>query len=757
MLSLYPASTTRLLRVLVCLLLSCGAHLGYAASPPIYSAGNDKGAQVIRTCTTTTTTVGVPPLTTTVTTTNCFGDVSNPERASDGSFTSAATINVPASPVGGSIRLRMDLADTAPGNYRAGVVVQRRGGALDLFNVNLAGVLVIRTLKKGATGSVVQEEIPVSPELAALVLGSGAEPVRLEFVATKPFDQVEIQAGAFVALGYDLDVFYAYAIDANVVNMAKGYLSRFDAPSPSNYSTDTKDNGITVCVNSNVSNPLNAVDNSLTNYATMGALVDLSCPTTLQTQLEGTAPAGYDAGFVIGNGGLLDASILKGLRLTTYLNGVAQESSGAGELLTLKVLPGGQYAVNFPTTKPYDRVEIRRTSLLGALDNLRVYHGFGLEPQVFRDVDPLLSQFANPAGKYEVTKSSALLCVNCSITDPQLAADNDLKSNYATVKTTLSVGGTVGLKMRLDGAGQAGNTAGVVLGTATQLLDANVLSNIRVRTYTGTPTSGGNTDGSVLVESATGSSLLRLELLADGRQEISFLTTRDFDWVEVEFANGVSLLNDARIYYGFAEDRPTGFPTNIVAPPAPLPVQLTAFNARANELAVDVTWKTAVEINSDYFEVERSVAPNQGFVTVGRVQAAGNTSSGRQYALRDNDARQLPAGALYYRLRQVDLDGTQVYSPVAVVTRKAAPAALVLYPNPASSSELVQVMLGTLPAADYHVAIYSIQGSLVSQQSVSARKTTIAVQDLRAGIYQVILRNAQGQQVATQRLALSGR
>ena len=650
----------------------------------------------------------------------------------------------------------------APANYRAGVVVKRQGNlinllGLDLLNVNLVGTLTIRTSNKDGSGT--PESKLVDASLVRLILGPGTEPVRLEFVATRPFDQIEIIVGSLLNLGYKLDVFYAYGIDANVINTAKGYLSRFASPSASNYSTDTKDNGITVCVNSSVSNPLNAVDNSLTNYATMGSLVDLSCPTTLQTQLEGTAPAGYDAGFVVGNGGLLDidVSILKGLRLTTYLNGVAQESSNAGDLLTLKLLPGGQYAINFPTTKPYDRVEIRRTSLLGVLDNLRVYYGFGLEPRVFRDVDPLLSQFPNPAGKYEVTKSSAIVCVNCSITDPQLAADNDLKDNYATVKTTASVGGAVGLKMRLDGVGRAGNSAGVILGRATQLLDVNVLSNIRVRTYTGTPTSGGNTDGSVLVESATGNSLLRLELLADGRQEITFLTTRNFDWVEVEFANGVSLLDDTRIYYAFAEDRPTGFPANIVAPPAPLPVQLTAFNARANEMAVDVTWKTAAEVNSDYFEVERSVTANEGFVTIGRVQAAGNTSSGRQYALRDNDARQLPAGALYYRLRQVDLDGTQVYSAVAVVTRKAAPATLVLYPNPASASDLVQVVLGPLPSADYNVAIYSIQGSLVSQQSVSARQMTIAVQGLRAGIYQVILRNAQGQQVATQRLALSGR
>jgi len=62
------------------------------------------------------------------------------------------------------------------------------------------------------------------------------------------------------------------------------------------------------------------------------------------------------------------------------------------------------------------------------------------------------------------------------------------------------------------------------------------------------------------------------------------------------------------------------------------------------------------------------------------VPAAGSSSTLHSYQLLD---AQLPAGAtvLYYRLRQVDLDGTFYYSPVRTVALARA-AGLALYPNP---------------------------------------------------------------------------
>jgi len=119
----------------------------------------------------------------------------------------------------------------------------------------------------------------------------------------------------------------------------------------------------------------------------------------------------------------------------------------------------------------------------------------------------------------------------------------------------------------------------------------------------------------------------------------------------------------------------------------PLPVTLVAFTAQPlGALAVRLDWATASEVNSARFEVERS-RDGLAFATIGTVAAAGTSASSHTYQLIDN---KLPAGStrLYYRLRQVDLDGTAVYSPVQVVGLDMAGIAIT--PNPAHTSARLQ-------------------------------------------------------------------
>jgi hypothetical protein len=130
---------------------------------------------------------------------------------------------------------------------------------------------------------------------------------------------------------------------------------------------------------------------------------------------------------------------------------------------------------------------------------------------------------------------------------------------------------------------------------------------------------------------------------------------------------------------------------------APLPVALTQFAAAAEGVAaVRLTWATASEKNSKAFEVERST-DGVAFAAIGMVAAAGTTATARTYALRD---AVLPAGAavLYYRLRQVDLDGTAHYSPVRSV---ALASGLSLYPNPAPGG--AATLSGVAPGAAVQV------------------------------------------------------
>jgi len=226
------------------------------------------------------------------------------------------------------------MSGTVPKNYRAGVVI---GSSTGLAAI---GAVTIRTyLKTGSTSEL--RETLVLTSAARTVLGT-SEPGRLEFVAQQLFNEVEFEAGAVLNLSYEFNVYYAYGIDANVVQTAQGVISRFATPSQGvDYSTAVIDNGITVCVKSNVLDPKRAGGQLLTNFATFTTLVGVSCPSTLRVKLEAPAPAGYYAGFVVGQQGTGDLNALSNLRITTFLNGVARETAIGPELLRVTVFPNG--------------------------------------------------------------------------------------------------------------------------------------------------------------------------------------------------------------------------------------------------------------------------------------------------------------------------------------------------------------------------------------------------------------------------------
>lgn len=115
----------------------------------------------------------------------------------------------------------------------------------------------------------------------------------------------------------------------------------------------------------------------------------------------------------------------------------------------------------------------------------------------------------------------------------------------------------------------------------------------------------------------------------------------------------------------------------------PLPVKLIAFSVEKRSTAVTLSWRTASEQNSDRFEIERS-RDGHTFDRMGTVAAKGTTSQPTDYHFID-DKYPNEASLLYYRLRQVDADGTARYSPTRTVQLEKVKA-LALYPNPAHRS-----------------------------------------------------------------------
>jgi len=114
-----------------------------------------------------------------------------------------------------------------------------------------------------------------------------------------------------------------------------------------------------------------------------------------------------------------------------------------------------------------------------------------------------------------------------------------------------------------------------------------------------------------------------------------------------------------------------------------VPVELLAFSASVNGSEVQLSWSTATEINNRGFEIQRLINQQNDFVTVGFVEGKGNSTEINYYSFTDRPDLN-GRNQIFYRIKQVDYDGTFSYSKVANVTYDV-PVEFVLnqnYPNP---------------------------------------------------------------------------
>jgi len=129
-------------------------------------------------------------------------------------------------------------------------------------------------------------------------------------------------------------------------------------------------------------------------------------------------------------------------------------------------------------------------------------------------------------------------------------------------------------------------------------------------------------------------------------------------------------------------DYDSGFGTfDICAIQAPvnLPVQMLSFNGNTYEKENHLTWSTASEENNDYFIIEKSI-DGIHYSEIGKVNGSGNSTSRINYDFSDFEFN-IPL--IYYKLKQVDFDGSENVTGIIKVTRELT--YIFSYPNPATN------------------------------------------------------------------------
>jgi hypothetical protein len=130
---------------------------------------------------------------------------------------------------------------------------------------------------------------------------------------------------------------------------------------------------------------------------------------------------------------------------------------------------------------------------------------------------------------------------------------------------------------------------------------------------------------------------------------------------------------------------------NVINISGVIPVELTSFNASTSAEAVTLNWETATETNNRGFEVQRGT-DKENFSTIGFVDGKGTTSEKSSYSFSD---KSVTGAVYYYRLKQVDFNGTFEYSNTIEVDF-SVPSEFALtqnYPNPFNPTTTLQFSL----------------------------------------------------------------
>jgi|GEM_PF-1182517 len=146
--------------------------------------------------------------------------------------------------------------------------------------------------------------------------------------------------------------------------------------------------------------------------------------------------------------------------------------------------------------------------------------------------------------------------------------------------------------------------------------------------------------------------------------------------------------------------------------PGYVPVELSTFSVREKDGIAFLQWRTETELNNYGFEIQRGGSlSDDALLKIGFVEGAGSSQIPRIYQFRDRLGDET---RIWYRLKQIDRDGSHTFSPVICLERgmiPTRPEIAGVYPQPVRSAAMLELILPDDTPLEIHVI--NLMGEIV--------------------------------------------
>ena len=175
-------------------------------------------------------------------------------------------------------------------------------------------------------------------------------------------------------------------------------------------------------------------------------------------------------------------------------------------------------------------------------------------------------------------------------------------------------------------------------------------------------------------------------------------------------------------------------PYTLLDPLPELPVEMTSFKGKAiNDFSNQLYWSTSVEINNEYFEVQKS-ENGKDWIIEDKIMGNGTSSLTNHYQWSDGS----PYKTSYYRLKQVDFSGESAYSSIIVIENIGKTGKMQVFPNPSFGEFTVYSEgLNTIEELKFYDHLGRDLSNAIQMNILSEESVNLDCSNLPSGLYYI--------------------